>query len=432
MSIDFSNPIIRKHMLEGNFGLEKESLRVTEEGFLSHTSHPFGDNPNMERDFCENQTELITDVWDSTDGAWQHLAELHRQAVRTLLHLDTGKEVLWPFSNPPYVKGEDDIPIAAYTGSQKKKELYREYLAGKYGKKKMLFSGIHFNFSFSEELLKEGYKNSGILSYREYKDQIYLELARKVTKYSWLIVYLTAASPVMDGSYFSEKDMGKSILKNYASPRCSEIGYWNHFVPLLAYENMGDYIRSIESYVEKGCLREAAELYYPVRLKPAGQNSLDRLKELGVNHIELRMLDLNPLAPIGIVKEDLKFLHLLILYLMSLEDTEFESFEQIMAITNEKRAAKYEERDIWIETGWNRAVSVRDAALDILFGMEHFFEGAGDETLMEAIYYQEQKVLCQEERYAVKVKQKFQRDYVKKGIALAFQYAGEIEQEEEE
>lgn len=429
MSIDFSDSIIKKIMLEGNFGLEKESLRVTEGGFLSHTRHPFGEDPHMERDFCENQTELITDVTGSVEEAWEQLAFLHKKAVRILLNLKTGPEYLWPFSNPPYVRGEDDIPIAAYQESLKGKELYREYLAGKYGKKKMLFSGIHFNFSFSDPFLEAAYRKSGMADRREYTDRIYLELAKKVTRYSWLIVYLTAASPVMDGSYFSDQDMGKDILKKYASPRCSEIGYWNNFVPLLDYKNLTTYVESIEKYIEEGKLREAAELYYPVRLKPSGVNSLERLKRLGVNHIELRMLDLNPLAPIGVRKEDLQFLHLFLLYLMSLEDRDFCCFEQMMAIKNEKRAARYEQREIWIETGWNQAVNVQDAALDLLFGMERFLEDMGRTDLLEPVYYQERKVQFQKERYAVKVKQQFQREYVKKGMAAAKEYSEKLVEE---
>lgn len=58
------------------------------------------------------------------------------------------------------------------------------------------------------------------------------------------------------------------------------------------------------------------------------------------------MLDLNPLSPVGIKKEDLHFLHIFILYLMSLQDKEFEYFEQIMAIRNIKKSAGYEERDL--------------------------------------------------------------------------------------
>lgn len=151
---------------------------------------------------------------------WKELVSLQKKAVATLLNLKTGKELLWPFSNPPYVLGEKDIPIASYQGELHGKELYREYLVSKYGKRKMLFSGIHFNFSFSNALLEEGYAESGLDTIREYKDSIYLELAKKVTRYSWLIVYLTAASSVMDGSFFLDEERGRIVLKNLASPRC--------------------------------------------------------------------------------------------------------------------------------------------------------------------------------------------------------------------
>lgn len=283
-------------------------------------------------------------------------------AVTTLLHLKTGKELMWPFSNPPYVLGEKDIPIASYEGVLRGKELYREYLAGKYGKRKMLFSEIHFNFSFSEKILEEGYMNSTFASLQEYKNQIYLELAKKVTKCSWLIVYLTAASPVMDGSFFHDEDLGKVVLKNLASPRCSKIGYWNDFDPLLDYENLQSYVKSIESYVAQGQLKEAAELYYPVRLKPKGENTLERLKN-------------------------------------------------------------YAEDGIWIETGWNSAMPVKQAALHVLASMKRFFQRIGKQELMEIIYFQEQKIFCPNNRYAVQIKSMFEKDYVKREIELAEQHA---------
>ena len=55
MSFDFDNTNIKKNVFKGFFGIEKESLRVDERGYLSHTRHPFVNNPNIDRDFCENQ-----------------------------------------------------------------------------------------------------------------------------------------------------------------------------------------------------------------------------------------------------------------------------------------------------------------------------------------------------------------------------------------
>lgn len=157
----------------------------------------------------------------------------------------------------------------------------------------MLFSGIHFNFSFDEEVLRREYekkrnKTEYSDTFSHYKSSFYLELAAKMTKHSWLTVYLTAASPVMDGSFFCSDALGTDVLNRYASPRCSEIGYWNDFIPILRYENLKAYTDSIQAYVNDGQLKSPAELYYPVRLKPRGENSLKNLQNNGVDHIELQ------------------------------------------------------------------------------------------------------------------------------------------------
>jgi glutamate--cysteine ligase len=415
-------------MWKGSFGLEKESLRVTTKGYLSHTPHPFVGNKKMERDFCENQTELITGVNDSVEAAFDELSELHTEAVVTLNNLESGQEILWPFSNPPYVKGENDIPIASYSGSLKGKEIYRKYLASKYGKRKMLYSGIHFNYSYSHEMIEEGYKSSNTVSLREYTDQLYLDLAKKLTKYSWLIVYLTAASPVMDASFFPDGQIEPDVRDNLASARCSKIGYWNYFDPVLEYENCDRYVSSIEEYVKEGQLQEVSELYYPVRLKPKGDNSLERLKCEGINHIELRMLDLNPLEPYGICLEDLKFIHQLIIYLSSIPEEHFSQMDQMRALKNMKLAATYTEEKILIETGVDRRMPVRAAAYSMLEKMEQFYRLLKEREAIESIHYQKQKILCVEKRYAVQIRERFQKNYVQKGVRLAMDYAQKIEQ----
>ena len=180
MSFNFDNQNIIKNMYKGSFGIEKESLRVKTDGFLSHTPHPFGHNKHIDRDFCENQIEIVTDVFDDTGSVYSQLSALHNTVVQKLKRLETESEILWMFSNPPYVNGESDIPIASFKGSLKGKEIYRKYLAEKYGKKKMLFSGIHFNFSFADELLDCGFKDSKINSFTDYKNNLYLELAKKI------------------------------------------------------------------------------------------------------------------------------------------------------------------------------------------------------------------------------------------------------------
>lgn len=78
---------IRKHIMDGMFGLEKESLRVLEDGTFSHTSHPFGDNDFIVRDFCENQTEINTRVHKTAEAAIQELKEHYGTIQKTVYDL---------------------------------------------------------------------------------------------------------------------------------------------------------------------------------------------------------------------------------------------------------------------------------------------------------------------------------------------------------
>lgn len=420
--INFTN----EYMFDGHFGIEKESLRVDAQGYLSHTNHPFMDVANIDRDFCENQIEIITDVCGSVDEVYDQLVYFHNAAVKRLYNLDSGKEYVWNFSNPPYVKGEMDIPIAQFDGNLRGKEIYREYLAQKYGKKKMLFSGIHFNFSFTDDYLKSLFEQSDEKDYKDFKDNMYLNLAKQVTKYAWLIVYLTAASPLMDGSYLKDEDIGKDILSPYASGRCSQIGYWNDFVPILNYDNIHTYVNSMQSYVDSGQLKSSAELYYPVRLKPVGENTVENLKNKGVNHIEIRSIDLNPLSDIGLKKEDVAFLHLLLLYLNTIENKEFEVFEQVMSIKNVKKAALFDDSQIYIETGWNQSENIKDLSLEVLDDIEKFYHNLGKEVAVKTIQYQKKKIINPQERYATKIRNTFTGGYVKTGLSMAERYASKL------
>ena len=61
--IHIEDNYIREHLINGHFGLEKESLRVLESGYFSHTQHPFAeDETRIVKDFCENQAEINTGV----------------------------------------------------------------------------------------------------------------------------------------------------------------------------------------------------------------------------------------------------------------------------------------------------------------------------------------------------------------------------------
>ena len=413
------HPRIKELLLKGNFGLEKESLRVDEEGFLSHTSHPFPNDTHIVRDFCENQTEINTSVAKSATEAIQALVKYDHQIQRKLKSLPQ-REYLWPFSNPPYIRNESDIPIARFFGEQAEKTEYREYLSDRYGRYKMAFSGIHVNYSFDETLLREDFALSGETDFTEYRNQLYVVLAEKAAAYGWILTAITAASPLMDSSFVEKGKFDTDTFNGLASTRCSELGYWNYFAPIFDYSNIRAYADSIQRYVNDGMLRFPTELYYPIRLKPRGQNKLETLREQGVDHIELRMFDLNPLAPSGIEERDLSFAQLFLVWLASTPRESFTIKDQVQAVQNFKNAAHYDLKTVKIVLPDGEVSSVTDAALKVLDRMEEFYRDYPEE-IREVLAFQRDKFIDGDNRYAWKIRRAFDGGFVRKGMELARQ-----------
>ena len=398
MLLCFNNSYINRLAQTAEFGIERESLRVTSDGKLSQTKHPFFGDPHIDRDFCENQVEIIGDVFnDPADLIFQLGGLLNEIDVE----LVKNNELLWAFSNPPKFDSEDEIPVARFHGAQRGKSEYRYYLAEKYGKTKMLFSGIHLNISFTESLLQAAFQESGAEIYTAFKNDFYLRLAKRLTQYAWLAVYLTAASPVADASLGIKSNV-------YSSIRCSEHGYWNRFTPILDYSSLKKYIRSIARYIVNGDLKAASELYYPVRVKPRGVNSLETLLHNGVNHLELRVLDVNPLTRTGIFSEDIRFIHLLLLWFCSLPDFDFDEEKQIQAIADVKAAAVFGNAEIK-----NRAAKTLE---EIKRFTALYFQ-----NYLNIVDYQLNK-LHDGNSYAEIVSRKYSKDYMNKGLALAKSY----------
>ena len=413
------HPKIRELLLRGNFGLEKESLRIDGEGFLVHTSDPFPNEKHIVRDFCENQTEINTPVTKSAAEAVQALTEYDRHIQRTLKHLPN-REYLWPFSNPPYIRNEADIPVARFYGEAASKTEYREYLSDRYGRYKMTFSGIHVNFSFDETLLREDFALSGEPDFDEYRDRLYVMLAEKAAAYGWLLVAVTAASPLMDSSFVEKGKFDTDTFNGMASTRCSELGYWNYFAPIFDYTNIRAYADSIQKYVDDGLLRFPTELYYPIRLKPRGQNKLETLRSRGVDHIELRMFDLNPLVPSGVDERDLTFAQLFLVWLASTPREPLSVKDQVQAVQNFKNAAHYDLKTVKIVPPNGEVCSVADAALHVLDRMEDFYRDH-PEAVKAVLAFQREKFIDGDNRYAWKIRRAFDGGFVKKGMELARQ-----------
>lgn len=415
---------VRAHLLEGGFGLEKESLRIDGGGFLAHTLADFADDVHIVRDFSENQVEVNTPVCATPAEAIQSLEHYNGLVQRAIANLPE-RELLWPFSNPPYILNEKDIPIAQYFGDDASKTEYREYLSDRYGRYKMAFSGIHLNYSFGEALLRADYELTRTESpdapatFEAYRDQFYVRLAENCVAYSWILTAVMAASPVMDSSFVEKGKIGGDLFQGLATVRCSELGYWNFFAPILDYTSAKAYADSIQSYIDSGMIRYPSELYYPIRLKNFGPYSLDGLRE-GISHIELRMVDLNPLVRAGIDERDVLFSQLFLVWAASLPPADLTVKDQVQAVQNFKNAAHYDLKTVKIVMPDGSAHSVVKAAKRIIAAMEEFYADFG-ESVHDCLAFQRRKFEEPECRYAWKIREQYGQGFVARGLQLARQ-----------
>ena len=285
MDLTSLKKLTKDEILCGSFGIERETLRVHSMGELSLTPHPeiFGDkleNPIVTTDFSESQIEIISPTFNHIDEAFMTFCSLSDMVNEAL----PKKEYFWFHSLPGILPEDRKIPIAHYSDDEEgqKSEAYRMKLAEKYGLKKQMISGIHFNFSFAEETLRKLYQNDRKGTFEEFKNEAYLKIARNYIRYCWLVIYLTGSSVschdtftddcirLMDkkdkfGSYYSTKG---------ASLRNGSCGYKNLKKLYPNYNSVEEFTKDISSYIESGDLSEAKELYTQIRLKPKNPKDL--------------------------------------------------------------------------------------------------------------------------------------------------------------
>ena len=79
---------IKKLLLKGKFGFELESHRITMDGHLAHTAHPFPGDPHISRDFSEDQIEINTSPYDTAEEAIDAMEGYMAQVQEALCRKD--------------------------------------------------------------------------------------------------------------------------------------------------------------------------------------------------------------------------------------------------------------------------------------------------------------------------------------------------------
>ncbi|MFD2118030.1 bifunctional glutamate--cysteine ligase GshA/glutathione synthetase GshB [Paenibacillus yanchengensis] len=440
---------LNKAVFDGEFGLEKENVRVDRHGRLALTPHPsaFGEklnNPYIQTDFSESQVEMITPVFTSITETHQFMESIHDIVT---LELEEQQELLWPSSNPPMLPQEQDIPIAQMNNAVA--DEYRHELANKYGRKRQLLSGIHYNFSFTDTFLNQLYKlnqqtddgqrfelsssSESFATFKDFKDAVYFKVARNLLKWRWILIYLTGASPIFDKSYMKHcVEKGMSIdhksyfFPNMSSLRNSTCGYRNQSNFQVSYQSVQQYVQDLQQLIDERELMNAMEFYSPVRMKTAdGSDPLQALLNDGVAYLELRFIDLNPLEKIGISEETMHFIHLFLIYMLLKQDEPFGVREQRLADLNHDRMNS-EGLDGLLHTTSQEQITLREAALVFMDEITTMVEllAPDKERYISIIANERQKMAQPELVIAELVKDGVHRsDYISYHLAKAEKYA---------
>ncbi len=208
-------------------------------------------------------------------------------------------------SMPPQLT-EEEIVIARLENDYERH--YREGLAKKYGKKLQAISGIHYNMELGKDLVTSLFQVSSYHSLKDFKNDLYLKLARNFLRFRWILTYLYGAAPWAEAGFYSQE-----ISQPIRSFRNSDYGYVNDEniqYPTLLWNNITD----IENYVQSGELSAEKEFYSAVRFR--GQKYNRAYLEQGITYLEFRCFDLNPFDHLGISQETLDTVHLFLLSLL--------------------------------------------------------------------------------------------------------------------
>ena len=370
---------VKERLNQNLIGIEKENLRVSEDGSISQEPHPesYGSpltNPAITTDFSEALIELVTEPFDSADKALNELAKIQHFVHHHL----TQSERFWPASMPCILRGHTNIPIAQYGSSNLgiMKTVYRRGLANRYGSVMQAIAGIHFNYSFSLDFWK-AYRDliSPDMSERDFIDCHYMGLARNVLRYGWIIPYLFGASASVCKSFMKdyhehnleEFDDNTFYLPYATSLRMGDIGYQNTQEDEKGvkanYNSLCHYVHSLRAAMKTNCedfeniglkkdgeyqqlntniLQIANEYYASVRPKPL-LHGMDRplraLTNNGIGYIEIRSLDVNPLISLGINKPQIHFLEVFLLFCLLQDSAAISTSEQFDIDNNDNLVA---------------------------------------------------------------------------------------------
>lgn len=366
-----STPAFKQSLCNIKHGIERETLRVNEDGTIASDHHPAALGAPLTHtwittDFSESLLEFITPPESDVTTSISQLNDIHKFTYESI-----GEQYLWPMSMPCFIDENTNIPIARFGSSNiaRMKEVYREGLHNRYGSMMQVISGVHFNFSFPDEFWQQWCELHGEPWNKETQSAYYFGLVRNFKRFAWIIPYLYGASPALCSSFISHKEVkhkfdkvgkGTLYMPFATSLRMSDLGYTSSAQSNLkiCYNDLSTYVGSVRGAIGKkapdyahltsdekngwqqlndNVLQIENELYSPIRPKQVAKSlemPTNALEDRGISYLEVRSLDVNPYSPVGIDIEQFHFLDVFLVYCLLAPSAKFDDASRPLSQQN--------------------------------------------------------------------------------------------------
>ncbi len=413
-------------------------------------------HPCITTDYSEALLEFITPPTADLDLPLQQLRELHAFTAQQLQNLPQ-PEMMWAGSMPCILGSDAQIPLANYGTSHaaRFKGVYRHGLGLRYGRHMQTIAGAHYNWSLPIafwEALHTCCNNplSPSLPLKDFISERYFGLIRNFLRFGWLVPYMFGASPAICGSFLqgrksdlqpmvnADKTPTGALYGEYAtSLRMSDLGYQNHAQNSLnvSFNSLQDYTQALESaiatpdpfYTEMGVqnqngktqtktqgeqvegmnwqqlnvnlLQIENEFYAgmrPKRVGKRGERPAKALQKYGVEYIEMRLFDLNPMLDIGIAPAQSDFVDALLLMCLFRSSPPITAREQAENDENKRRIVnrgRDPDLHLWMH---NREQPMRPIAHGLLDDMlpfaKHLDNAHGTRRFVDAVENARQRI----------------------------------------
>lgn len=307
---DFHDVNFIKNLLNFSLGLEVERHRVNDVGEISTFPYPSGignqiDNEWITTDFLETMTEVVTPVTNDTKQALIALDKLSNVLINSL----SNGELLWPLSMPPALPLTFEKIDIAHT-TKEKRDYFNNWVK-KYNFQRATPTGAHVNLGIGAQFISDNKLNHQNIN------DLYMKIARGFMKNRFVLTYFFGASPIAEENYFLKDE---EHIKYVRSIRQSELGFGTRYHG--DYSSVENYVTNILNGMESGRLLNDHDFHAPVRLR--GETGINKLTKDGINHIELRMLDLDHWSKDGIGPDAINIIRLMAAYFVMYEEDTFD------------------------------------------------------------------------------------------------------------